>query len=286
MECIQTTVEQEGFHGSLFPVDNEMEKVIITISGSDGGMTAAEAIAEFYQANGMAALAIGLFKTQQTGKYLDRVPLEYIERAISWLKVRGYKKIGVDAISKGTEYALTAAGKFHDISCVIVRTPSHFLSEGLGEKKNPTGTSCWSWHGKELPFTAYKQREFEMKARIMKEKEFNILPYNSGKDIKEESLISIEKIQAPILMFSTAADTVWPSVESCEYMMERLKNYNYTYPYEHISYKHISHFMLPMRRIWLLKLMFRSERIYTKECQENRADMNNRILKWVKEVWR
>jgi rhamnose utilization protein RhaD (predicted bifunctional aldolase and dehydrogenase) len=106
-------------------------------SGSDGGMTVAKAIAEFYQANGMAALAIGLFKTQQTGKYLDRVPLEYIERAIRWLKAGGYEKIGVDAISKGTEYALIAAEKFHDISCVIVRTPSHFLSEGLGYRAIP-----------------------------------------------------------------------------------------------------------------------------------------------------
>lgn len=286
MECIRTTVEQEGFHGSLFPVDGEMKKVVITISGSDGGMTAAEAIAEFYRTKGIASLAIGIFKTKQTGKYLDRVPLEYIEKAIRWLKARGYRKIGIDAISKGTEYALIAAGQFPEIACVIIRTPSHFVSEGLGEKKRPTGTSCWSWHGKEFPFTAYRQREFDMKARIMKEKEFNILPYNSGKDIAEESLIPIEKIQAPILMFSTDVDTVWSSGESCEYMMERLKSYNFTYPYEHIAYQHISHFMLPMRRIWLLKLMFKSERVYTKECQEERADMNNRVLKWVKEVWK
>lgn len=27
-----------------------------------------------------------------------------------------------------------------------------------------------------------------------------------------------EKIQAPILMFSTGADTIWPSKESCETM--------------------------------------------------------------------
>lgn len=286
MNCIQTTVEQEGFHGSLFPVDGEKKKVVITVSGSEGGMTTAEAIAQFYQDNGIAALAIGLFKTQQTGKYLDRVPLEYMEKAVSWLKAGGYQRIGVDAISKGTEYALIAAEKFHEISCVIVRTPSHFISEGLGEKKNPTGTSCWSWHGKELPFASYRQRTFDLKARMIKEKEFNILPYNCGKTVPEEALISIEKIQAPILLFSTAADTVWPSVESCKYMTERLKRYGYHYPYEHISYEHISHFMLPMRRIWLLKLMFKSERIYTKACRKERADMNNRILKWVREVWK
>ena len=29
-----------------------------------------------------------------------------------------------------------------------------------------------------------------------------------------------EKIQAPILMFSTGADTIWPSKESCETMEE------------------------------------------------------------------
>ena len=29
-----------------------------------------------------------------------------------------------------------------------------------------------------------------------------------------------EKIQAPILMFSTEVDTIWPSKESCETMEE------------------------------------------------------------------
>ena len=52
-----------------------------------------------------------LFAGRDTGKYLDRVPLEYGERAVAWLREQGYARIAVDGISKGSEYALLAAAR-------------------------------------------------------------------------------------------------------------------------------------------------------------------------------
>ncbi len=74
---------------------------------------------------------------------MDKVPVEYVECVINWLKEQGYKKIGIDGMSKGSEMALIVASMFFDISCVIVRVPSYFVSEGLkgsGKKKGPSGT--------------------------------------------------------------------------------------------------------------------------------------------------
>lgn len=107
------------------------------------------------------ALALALFRTRQTQKDLSCVPVEYVENSISWLKDQGYQKIGIDGTSKGNEIALVAASMFPDISCVIARVPSHFVSEGLsgkGRKRAPSGTSCWSYHGKELPYSPYRSR--------------------------------------------------------------------------------------------------------------------------------
>ena len=150
---ITTSVQTEGFEAVLYPGDGRKDKVLIVMSGSDGGMTLTKQESEFYHKNGIPALALALFKTKQTPKELSCVPVEFVEKAIGWLKKQGYKQVGIDGTSKGSEMALVAASLFSDLSCVIVRVPSHFVSEGLtgsGKNKAPSGTSCWSFRGKEL----------------------------------------------------------------------------------------------------------------------------------------
>ena len=134
---ITTSVQSKGFEAVLYPGDGRKDKVMIVMSGSNGGMTLTKQEAEFYHKNGIPALALALFKTKQTPKELSRVPVEYVEKAIGWLKKRGYEQVGIDGTSKGSEMALLAASLFPELSCVIVRVPSHFVSEGLaGSGKN------------------------------------------------------------------------------------------------------------------------------------------------------
>lgn len=80
---IYTTVKKDGFEGILFSGNRTKKKVVIVMSGSNGGMSLTEKEARFYQQNGIPALALALFKTKQTQKNLDRVPIEYVERAVS-----------------------------------------------------------------------------------------------------------------------------------------------------------------------------------------------------------
>ena len=159
------SVQTEGFEGILYPGNGRKDKVLIVMSGSNGGMSLTRQAAEFYHSKGFPALALALFKTKQTPQALSRVPVEYVERAIRWLKAQGYEKIGIDGTSKGSEMALVAASLFSEISCVIVRVPSHFVSEGLsgsGKNKAPSGTSCWSYQGRELPYAPYRSRTFNI----------------------------------------------------------------------------------------------------------------------------
>ncbi|MCR4673683.1 MAG: hypothetical protein K5675_01635 [Lachnospiraceae bacterium] len=282
-----TSVKNEGFEGILFSADDTKEKVMIVMSGSNGGMTLTKKTAEFYEKNQIAALALGLFRTKETPKELSRIPIEYVERAICWLKKMGYQNIGIDGTSKGSELALLAASMFPEISCVVARVPSYFISEGLagsGKNKHPSGTSCWSYNGREIPFAPYKSREFHIGKMLLKEKELHIITFNKEKDITPETIIPIEKITAPILFLSSKHDEIWPSYESSCLMEERLKAAGFSYSFRHVSFEHVSH-MMATEIPWFYKLAFKTERQRPKECLSDRKALKRELLDWVENVW-
>lgn len=284
---IKTTVAADSFEGILFPVGERKDKVVIVVSGSNGGMSLTKSCAEFYHRNGIPALAVAIFHTKGTQKNLDRVPMEYIESAIQWLKRQGYEKIGMDGTSKGSELALLSATMFQELSCVIARVPSYFVSEGLiahGKSKKPSGTSCWSYHGQEIPFARYNSREFHVLKTMLKEKELNLLAVNREKTVTEETIIPIEKIKGPILLLSSRNDTVWPSYESSMYMEEHLKERAFSFPYKHVAFPHLSHAMLT-ELSFLYKMAFRSERQNAAQCAKERKQLADELIDWVETVW-
>jgi esterase/lipase len=284
---ITTSVQSEGVEAVLYPGDGRKDKVMIVMSGSNGGMTLTKQEAEFYHKNGIPALALALFKTKQTPKELSRVPVEYVEKAIGWLKKLGYKQVGIDGTSKGSEMALVAASLFPELSCVIVRVPSHFVSEGLagsGKNKTPSGTSCWSYRGRELPYAPYRSRSFHILQMLMREKEMHIITFNRDKDITPETLIPIENIKAPIFMLSSKHDEVWPSYESAVYMERKLNEIGFPYPHKHIAYEHISHAVIT-RLPLIYKMAFKSERQHPKDCAKDREALKKELLDWVNSDW-
>lgn len=278
------TVEQNGFEGELFIGNGSKNIVMIVMSGANGGMKLTKGEALFYHNNGIPALALALFKTKQTCEFLDRVPVEYVENAINWLKEQGYQRIGIDGMSKGSEMALLAASIFPEISCVIARVPSYFVSEGLsgkGKKKGPSGTSCWSYQGKEIPYAPYNKRTFDLLKMFIEEKELHIIRFNRDKNITPETIIPVEKIKAPILLLSSKRDEVWPSYESSLYIENRLREKGFTYPVKHIAYEDMSHAMITHIPIGI-KLVFKTERNNPKACNYERAKMSKELIAWVR----
>lgn len=267
----------------LYPVSGRKDKVVITLSGSEGGLEHAEKLAKYLRDNGIPALALGYFKTRHSVKALNKIELENIKAAIEWLTGLGYEKIGIEGCSKGAEYAAAAAIAFHELSCVILKIPSWFYSEGMNGKV-PSGTSCWSYKGKEIPYTPYKTRKLPVVKEMLRNKEYNILAINTGKKINPDSVIPIEKIEAPILMFSTEVDTIWPSKESCEKMEERLNINNFSYPHKHICFRHMSHMMLENCGD-SIKWFIKSEKQFPQECARERVIMGQECIKWIDEVW-
>ena len=156
----------------LYSVTGRKDKVVITLSGSEGGLEHAEKLAKYLRDHGIPALALGYFKTKHSVKNLNKIELENIKSAIEWLKNSGYEKIGIEGCSKGAEYAAAAAIAFHDLSCVILKIPSWFYSEGMNGT-TPSGTSCWSYKGKEIPYTPYKTRKLPAVKEMLKNREYS-----------------------------------------------------------------------------------------------------------------
>ncbi len=269
--------------GVLYPVAGRKDKVMIVLSGSEGGLEHAGKLAKYLQDNGIPALALGYFKTKHSVKNLNKIELENIKAAIDWLAGLGYEKIGIEGCSKGAEYAAAAAIAFRELSCLILKIPSWFYSEGMNGT-TPSGTSCWSYKGEEIPYTPYKTRKLPVMKEMMKNKEYNILSINTGKKINSASIIPIEKIKAPILMFSTEVDTIWPSKESCEKLEERLNRNQFPYPHKHICFKHMSHMMLENCGK-AIKWFIKSERQYPEECARERVIMGQECVDWIEKVW-
>lgn len=285
-KLVLTTVIKEGFDGVFYPT-SQKENVIIFVSGSEGGLGTGKKMGAYYQALGYATLALGLFHTEHTNKSLSKVPIEYMERAIEWLKERGYSKIVVDGISKGSEYVLYAATVIPDIMGVIARVSSYFISEGLADKK-PSGNSCWSYKGKEIPYTPYKMRKISKLKILFKEKQFSLMSMNRDKNVTEESVISVEKIHGPVLLISTSADTIWPCDTYTEKLIKRFSENHFPYEVRHFPFQYMSHFVLPMnhrKSLRLLRFLFQSERLHPEECVQERIEMEKATLQYLEKTF-
>lgn len=274
----------DNWDGVLYTADGSKKKIMIVMSGSEGGLEHAEKLARFLADNNVPALAFALFKTKHTGKNLDRIPVERVGTVIQWLKRQGYEKIGIEGVSKGAEYSLAAAIEYPEISCVIVKTPSWFYSEGM-IKKSPSGCSCWSYEEMELPFTPYKERHPNVLSMMLRTREYNVLELNTNKAVTENSIIPVERIHGPILMFSTKVDTVWPSEESCHKICDRLAEKKFPYQYMHISFDHMSHMMLEYCGNEI-KYFIKSEKENPEACAQERRIMGEECLKWISDVWK
>ena len=78
--------------------------------------------------HGISALGVTLFAGKETGENLDQMcPFGvYGKRHCMAEKNRALEKIKPLTDLQGSEYALLAASRFGDISCVIARVPSYF----------------------------------------------------------------------------------------------------------------------------------------------------------------
>src|SRR5581483_9235287 len=161
---------------------------VLVFGGSEGGLSSHMlAIAEHLAAHGYPALAIAYWAAPGLPQSLDRIPLEYFTRALTWLGARpevASQRVTVLGFSRGSEAAELLGVNFPQlVHSVVALVPSNVVH----------GPS-WTIGGAPLPYTDQ---------------------WNEPRPTDDpNAVIPVERIRGPIFLACAFDDEVWPS---CEY---------------------------------------------------------------------
>ena len=283
-------VQTDGFFGELFiPAEDKYPgKALICFSGSDGGIELARMLAGVFQGRGLTALALAYVMEDGLPQKFSSVPVDYLEAAAKRLHDMGYAKVGLWGISKGAELALLAGSLLPGlVNGVVAVAPMNTVCQGFVKDKGIVFLpgSCWSFHGEDVPYTAYGIEKFPLGQVLRKSLRLGeISMYDLYLPLVQQpdpaAVIKAENITGPVLLISSKMDTMWPSELAAERIMQRLKEHAFPYPYRHLSYDHGSHMFVPME-VSSAKF-FRGERGKNKDAaRKDRMDSLEKTLKFV-----
>ena len=270
-------LQPDGFCGKLFrpAQDKYPGKALICFSGSDGRFAFTRMLAGVFQAQGLTTLALAYVMEEGLPKQFFRVPIDPLEAAAKRLHAMGYQKVGRWGISKGAELALTAASLLPGvINAVVAVAPMNTVCQGFVKDKGISilPGSSWSFHGQELPYSAFKMEKFPLGHVLRKSLQLReITMYDLYLPLVQQpnpaAVIQAERITGPILLISSKMDTMWPSEPAAKQIMQRLQAQHFPYPSQHLSYDYGSHLFVPME--------LRSAKFFKSERGKNKVPARN-----------
>ena len=232
-------VRERGLVGTAYyPADGGRRPAMIVLPGSGGGIPAPGAHAGGLASRGYAVLALAYFNAEGLPPLLQNIPLEYFATAVAWLKEQPFvdpARVGVLGTSRGGELALLLGATYPSAFRVVVaNVPSHVVWPGLSDD---TDAPAWTLAGQPVPSVAARftaaDREISSRQRFM-----NRLQDAAATRGAE---IQVERIAAPVLLFSGADDQLWPSDLFAARVVVRLKQHRFAHPVEHYSYEEAGH---------------------------------------------
>lgn len=283
-------VKTDGFHGELFrpAQDNYPEKALVCFSGSDGKFELSRMLAKVFQAQGLTTLALAYVMEDGLPDQFYHIPIDMLEAAVKRLHNMGYEKVGLWGISKGAELALAAGSLLPGlINAVVAVAPMNTVCQGFSKKKGISllPGSSWSFHGEEVPYASFGLEKFPLGQVLRKSfKAREVTMYDLYIPLVENpdpaAVIRVENITGPILLISSKMDTMWPSEPAARKIMERLKEHNFSYPYQHLSYDYGSHLFVPME-LSLAKFFVGDRGKYKELSRKARMDSLTKTLEFV-----
>ncbi len=186
--------------------------VIISFSGSEGGLKVGEEESLFFAHRGFAALGLAYFNASGVNKDLVRVDLDLFREAIAFVRSLPQFKnapIVLNGVSRGGELALLLASLLPEVKGVIARVPSSVVWQGMTHK---TFTSDepepelppFVFEGEEIPYVNWTGKYADHKmadgtlAKIrtpwfLDSREKNAIAY-------QKAAIPVERIRGPLLL--------------------------------------------------------------------------------------
>jgi dienelactone hydrolase len=239
--------------GRLFiPAGIARPPVVIVLSGSGGGFDVDKAAV--LSRHGFATFALAYFGIDPLPSWLNRIPLEYFDSALAWLRAQpeiDAQRIGVLGVSRGSELALLVASSTPEIGAVVAYAPSSVAWAASGPDK-ATGEliPCWTRGGKPVPFAPLPLRGFMWRSAFpvvaMKRPVLFRNLFRAGlrnRQAIEQAAITVENLRGPLLLVSGSDDHLWPAAEMSEAILARLKNKNFPHAAEHLHYPAAGHML-------------------------------------------
>lgn len=243
-DVVATDVAEDGLVGRLFtPPGGAQGRALLVVGGSNGGLSWSQEVAALLAAHGHTALALAYFGLPTLPATLDRVPLEYFERALAWLAARpgvDGQRIGVCGVSRGGELALLLGATFPSIRAVVAYVPSGLLWAAYPFNFH----SAWTWRGRELPAAQVSVEEWDALAasgRMQREPHVVYEVVLANEALVRQTSIPVEKIAGPVLMVSGGADGLWPAKALAQVAERRLREHRFPHRFEHLVYPEAGH---------------------------------------------
>ncbi len=239
--------------GKLFiPPGRGPHPAVVVLSGTGGGFDVDKAAV--LSRHGFATLALAYFGIPPLPIWLHRIPLEYFEAALGWLRAQpevDAQRISVLGISRGAELALLLGAKFPEIHAVVAYAPSS-VAWAAGGRDKATGEiiPSWTWQGSPVPFAPLPLRGFMWRSAVpvavLRQPVMFRNLFRAGLRNREaiaRASIPVERIRGPVLLISGGDDHLWPAAKMSEAIIARLKKHGFAHPVEHLHFPRAGHML-------------------------------------------
>ncbi len=218
-------VSAAGVSGSFaFRKGSASLPTLILLHGSEGAdREASRAWAGRMAQQGYAAFALHYVAYGWDGgmegvlPFFADVPLERIADARRYLAGRreaDVERFGVVGVSKGAEFALSAAAREPFIDAVVACVPSDVVWAGFGREIAPgEEISSWTWRGAPLRAIQYDRYEDVFSGAATATEVHKRSRAKASAEVLAAAAIPVEAITAKVLLIGSARDETWSSAE-------------------------------------------------------------------------
>ena len=298
-----TTLAGDGVRGFYYQPPAGSDRCLILLLGDEGNDFMSRSFAAWLtRTQQCAALCVAVRQEPGADTGVHCWPIERIRAAAQWLTARGVQKVGILGLSMQAALALTAASLLPELRLVIALSPCDFVPWGfhqgrLGKAKDaewPSGTSAFSWQGKELlyqPAGLEKEAYWELFQKSTKEHKepHSIAVFERSEalhPIAEECFIRVEDIRGRLVLLGAEDDAMWDTARYIRRMQARLADRAALPPVVKL-FRHGTHFLFPERMVRsavplagdLVSRVFAAGRSYPAECRAARQEVDALLTK-------